>query len=268
MALPIGPGTGHNAAEHQLFPEAFRAMSASARTIAVLMWACLCAAVLSAQTLPSTQSAPAASTQLAAPTPKPDALLLYRQGRDLEVAGREVEAQAKFARSVEICDQELAADPKRLEAYVVKCWSLFRLGRHQEVMTVGQAALKLQFDPRISEVMGESSYHLGNMNEALKYFQRYIETTGENGDRVSTAYFYMGETYLKLKRYSHADIAYSTAVAKEPNMPRWWFRLGGVCELLGEWRRAYDAYAKALALNPSYKDALEAQARVKPRAGL
>jgi cytochrome c-type biogenesis protein CcmH/NrfG len=51
-------------------------------------------------------------------------------------------------------------------------------------------------------------------------------------------------------------------------MPRWWFRLGGVCEQLQEWKRAYDAYAKALALNPSCQDALAAQARVKPKAGL
>jgi tetratricopeptide (TPR) repeat protein len=199
---------------------------------------------------------------------KADALLLYRQGRDFEAAGKQAEAQAKYTASVAVCEQELAADPRRMEAYVVKCWSLFRLNRHQEVIATGQAALKIQFDARAVEVMGESSYHLGQMDNALKYLQKYVDTAGENGDRVPTAYFYMGETYLRLKKYSHADIAYSTAVKREPNMPRWWFRLGGVCEQLQEWRRAYDAYSKALALNPAYQDAVAAQARVKPKAGL
>jgi tetratricopeptide (TPR) repeat protein len=218
----------------------------------------LCA--LSAQAAPSPPAGPQAG--------KTDALLLYRQGRDLESAGKQAESQAKYADSVAICDQELATDPKRMEAYVVKCWSLFRLGKHQEVIATGQAALKIQFDARAAEVMGESYYHLNQMDNALKYLAKYVDAAGEGGDRVPTAYFYMGETYLRLKKFSHADIAYSAAVKKEPNMPRWWFRLGGACEQLQEWRRAYDAYARALALNPAYQEALAAQERVKPKAGL
>ena len=199
---------------------------------------------------------------------KPDALLLYRQGRDLETAGKTADAQAKYAESVTVCDQEIAADPRRIDAYVVKCWSLFRLGRHEDVIVAGQAALKIQFDARAAEVMGESYYHLGQMDNALKYLQRYVDAAGEGGDRVPTAYFYMGEAYLRLRKFAHADIAYSTAVKREPSMPRWWFRLGWACEQLQEWKRAYDAYAKALALNPAYQEAVDAQARVKPKAGL
>ena len=87
---------------------------------------------------------------LAQATPQPaadatqaklDALLLYSQGRDLETAGKQADAQAKFAQAVSVCDQELAADPKRLEAYVVKCWSLFRVGKHADVISTGQAGM-------------------------------------------------------------------------------------------------------------------------------
>lgn len=85
---------------------------------------------------------------------------------------------------------------------------------------------------------------------------------------MPTAYFYVGELYSRLKKFSHADIAYSYAVAKEPSMPRWWYRLGLACENLGEWRRAYDAYSKALALSPTLEDALAARDRVKTKAGL
>ncbi len=196
---------------------------------------------------------------------KLDALLLYRQGRDLDSSGNQADAQAKYIQAITVCDQELSSDPKRLEAYVVKCWSLFRLNRHDDVIATGQAGLKVAFDGRICEVMGESYYFLGQMDNCLKSLQKYIDVSGDSGDRGPTAFFFMGEAYLRLKKYSHADIAYSTAVLKEPSMPRWWFRLGSACEANGDWKRALDAYSKALALNPSYPEAIAAQARVKAK---
>jgi tetratricopeptide (TPR) repeat protein len=207
----------------------------------------------------------AAQASAAASPAKLDALLLYRQGRDLEAAGKQADAQAKYAQAIAICDREIAANPKRIDAYVVKCWSLFRQGKHAEVISNGQTAMKISFDARVSEVMGESYYFLGQMNESIKALQKYIEVAGDSGDRGPTALFFMGEAYLRLKKYAHADIAYSTAVTKEPSMPRWWFRLGNTCENLGEWKRASEAYAKALSLNPSYQEAATAQARVKPK---
>jgi tetratricopeptide (TPR) repeat protein len=113
--------------------------------------------------------------------------------------------------------------------------------------------------------MGESYYFLGEMDNCLKSLQKYIEVSGDSGDRGPTAFFFMGEAYLRLKKYSHADIAYSTAVLKEPSMPRWWFRLGNACEANGDWKRALDAYGKALALSPAYPEAIAAQARAKAK---
>ncbi|MEI6875984.1 MAG: tetratricopeptide repeat protein [Spirochaetota bacterium] len=197
---------------------------------------------------------------------KADALLLYRQGRDLESAGKISEAGTLYAQSIEICDTEIAADAKRMDAYAVKCWCLFRLNRHQEVIEIGLVALKNLFDARIAEVMGESYYYQGKNDLALKSFQKYIES-GQYSDRVPTAYFYLGETYLRLRKWSHADIAYTTAVKREPGMPRWWYRLGQVCENLGDWQRSADAYAKALSLSPGLAEAAEGLARVKPKIG-
>jgi tetratricopeptide (TPR) repeat protein len=209
---------------------------------------------------------PAASAQ-AAPlaAPKLDALLLYQQGRNLESAGRQADAQARYAQAITVCDREMQAEPRRLEAYVVKCWCLFRLGKHAEVVSTGQAGLRISFDARISEVMGESYYFLGQMDNSLKSLQRYIETVGDAGDRGPTALFFMGEVYLRQKKYSHADIAYTAALAREPSLSRWWFRLGNACEGLGEWKRASEAYGKAVALNPSFQEALAAQTRAKAK---
>ncbi len=210
---------------------------------------------LSAQQTVGAQSAPAAQ--------KADALLIYNQGRSLDLAGKRQEAADKYRDAIAVCEAELAIDPARMDAYAVKAWSLFRLERYREVVTLGNGALKIRFDPRIVEVMGEAYFHLGDDAAALKHLQRYIENVGEFADRVATAYFYMAESYLRLKQYDHADIAYALAVHREPAMARWWYRYGTAVEALGEYSRAFELYAKALRLSPGMKEALDAQARVK-----
>ena len=218
---------------------------------------------------PTSAQAPIpAITPAAPPVPvKADALELYRQGRSLEAAGKMADARAKYKTAVSICDQELAGDPSRMDAYAVKCWCLFRLELYQEVLDVGKTGLKIKYDPRLSETMGEAYYHLGNLDLALKNLQRYIETVGEYGDRVSTAYFYMAETYLRLKKYDHADIAYSLAVRREPSMARWWYRYGQTVEALKDYKRAADLYSRALRLSPEMKDAAEGLERVRAQVG-
>ena len=232
-------------------------------------------AMPAAQPAPAQPAAPAPAAPAVQPaaalpsapavTPKLDALVLYHQGRDLESEGRQADAQAKYAQAIAVCDREMQAEPKRIEAYVVKCWCLFRQNKHGDVISTGQAGLRVSFDARISEVMGESYYFLGQMDNSIKSLQRYIDAVGDSGDRGPTALFFMGEVYLRLKKYSHADIAYSAAVNREPGMSRWWFRLGNACEGLEDWKRASDAYGKALSLNPSYQEAKDGQSRVKPK---
>lgn len=209
-------------------------------------------------------SSPAAGAQAAAPA-RADALLLHRKGRDLEAAGKKAEALAAYKESVAVCDKELAGDPTRMDAYTVKCWSLFRLDRFKEVIDVGNAGLKVKFDARIVEVMGEAYFHLGDDASAVRYLQRYIDNVGEFGERVPTAYFYLGESFLRQKKLDHADIAYSLAVYREPGIARWWFRYASLVESLGQMAKAYELYSKALKLSPGMAEALAGQARVKAR---
>lgn len=219
---------------------------------------------------PATPATPAASPQAAgassaAIAARADALLLYRQGRDLEAAGKKAEAAARYRDSIVICDKELADDPTRMDAYTVKCWSLFRLERYREVVDIGNAGLKIKFDARIVEVMGEAFYYLNDDANTVRYLQRYLDNTGEYGDRVPTAFFYLAESYVRQKKLDHADIAYSIAVYREPGIARWWYRYASVAEALGDNARAYTLYTKALSLSPDLAEAVQGQARVKAR---
>jgi len=78
----------------------------------------------------------------------PDALMEYRNNN--------------FERAVEICKNEIAANPYNLESYVVISWSLIRLGRYNEAMDNARAGRNIsRYDVRITEALGEICYYLG-----------------------------------------------------------------------------------------------------------
>ena len=172
---------------------------------------------------------------------KPDALAEYRAGR--------------YSAAEAICRSEIAADRQNMEAYVVLCWSLVKLGNFDEARSFAETALAVNpYDVRLIEIMGEISYYQGRNNAALKYFQEYISLAPE-GQRIDIAYYYTGEIYIRQGRFRYADIALSTALHYLPGNARWHSRLAYARENSGELRDAAAAYEKALSLAPQLADA-------------
>jgi tetratricopeptide (TPR) repeat protein len=180
---------------------------------------------------------------------RPDALAEYRNGN--------------YERAVVICRNELTLNPRNLESHVVICWALLRLSRYQEALNYARAAQNLsRYDARIIEVLGEIDYFEGRNREALQYFQEYINLAPE-GQRIETVYYYIGEIYIRLGRFRHADIALSTAVHWRPDNAEWWTRLAYAKENAGDLSEAVKAYEKALELNPQLSDARRGLERVR-----
>ena len=172
---------------------------------------------------------------------KPDALAEYRSGN--------------YSVSAMICRSEIEADRQNIEAYVVLCWSLVKLGRFDEARSFAETALSMNpYDVRLIEIMGEISYYQGRNNAALKYFQEYISLAPE-GQRVDMTYYYIGEIYIRLGRFRYADIALSTALHYLPGNALWHSRLAYARENSGELQDAAAAYEKALSLDPQLADA-------------
>jgi tetratricopeptide (TPR) repeat protein len=194
---------------------------------------------------------------------RPDALQNYRIGRDLEARNRMDEANVYYNESVRICMEEIARTNSNMDSYTVLTWALLRQRRYSEVLSWGEQGLRYNAnDYRIIETMGEAHFYLNDYTRALSALQNYV-SSNPRGDRASTAYFFMGEIYRNQRRFQHADIAYTTAVTLEGSMVLWWFRLGSVRESAGEYPSAIEAYEKALALNPGYKEATESLERTR-----
>jgi tetratricopeptide (TPR) repeat protein len=185
---------------------------------------------------------------------KPDAMVSFRAGRDLENQGRTEDANTKYREAVSICLDEINGNTATMDTYAVLTWALQRQKKYNDVVLRGNEALKIRQDYRVIETMGEAYFYLNNFDASLRCMQTYIANI-PNGDRTSVAYFFVGEIYRFQKKFRYADIAYTTAVTLTPNMALWWYRLGTVRESIGDNKFASEAYERALKIDPSHSQA-------------
>ncbi len=184
---------------------------------------------------------------------KRDALVLYNN--------------RKYKEAIEVCDEEIKADPGHVDSYVVMCWSLVANREYARAEQIAYDGLKQsRYDMRLIEVLGEAKYYLGKNSEALKQFQEYLSIAPDRtGSRVGTAYYYMGEIYIRQTKFQKADISLSAAVRKNPLSDYWWTRLGYAREMAGNYYEAMSAYEEALKLDPLKNDAINGKERVAAR---
>jgi len=179
----------------------------------------------------------------------PDALAEYRLGN--------------FERAIQICRDEIEENPNNLESHVVICWSLIRLNRFEEALRYARAGRAIhRFDVRITQILGEIHYYQGLNNEALMFFQEYVNLAPE-GQRIDLVYYFIGEIFIRQGRFRHADIALTTAVHWVPGNAMWWGRLAYTRENAGDLSSAVEAYERALSLNPQFADAQRGMDRIR-----
>lgn len=183
---------------------------------------------------------------------KADALLLYRNGN--------------YPEAIKICEQEIKDNPHNVDSYCVLCWSLVKNRQYAEGEARATEARKNHpTDVRLMEILAEAKYYQGKNLGALEMFQTYIANAPSTAARIGNAYYYMGEIYIRLGKYQHADMAMTSAVYTEPQVDLWWTRCGYAREMAGNYTYALDAYNKALELNSSQGDAARGKERVAAR---
>ncbi len=179
---------------------------------------------------------------------KPDALVLYRQGR--------------YSESIDVCLAEIEENARNLDSYVVLCWSLVKAERYEEAETWAARGRGVsRYDPRLLEIAGEALYYQGKNERALELFQEYIAYAAA-GARMTDVYDFMGSIFLRMGKYRHADIAFSTALQYDSLSPERWVQTGYAREMAGEFRYSLDAYDRALSLSPNNRDASRGRDRV------
>ena len=180
-----------------------------------------------------------------------DALVLYQQGQ--------------YEEAIEVCRAELEETPKRMDAYVVMGWSQLKQEKWDDAMVTAAKGYEISpTDYRILEILGEAHFYKGNNLEALHFFEQYA-VIAPDGDRIDLAYYFMGEIFIRLGEFNHADIALTTALYHSPNAVKWWARLGYAREMAQDYVWAINAYQKALQLNATFTEAERGIVRVKEK---
>ena len=180
----------------------------------------------------------------------PDALRLFVDGN--------------FEEARRACLAEIAATPGNVDSYIVLSWSLIALKRYADAENYALKGYAIRRDPRLTETLGETAYFLGHNDAALRNLQNYVSAVSEGG-RVGIAYYYMGEIYMRLGRFGHADIAFSTALQYSAGSAKWWTRLGYAREKYGDSVHALEAYNKALSIDSRLQDASDGADRVSAK---
>lgn len=168
----------------------------------------------------------------------------------------------EYDKAIRICGKMLDENSENGEALVILGWSYIKQEKYGEALETADRVLGIKEDSRALETAGISCFYLRDNKKALEYFNRYIKADPE-GRYIDDVYSLMGDVYMRLREYNNADIAYSAAVHYYAASPRWWYKLGYAREKAGSVKAALKAYEKALALNPSYTDALEGKARIE-----
>ncbi len=182
---------------------------------------------------------------------RPDALRLYNAG--------------EYRQAVEVCKQELEDMPQNMDSYAVLSWSLVRLGEYDEALSYAREGMEIaRYDPRMVEIVGEVHFYEGRNLEALRWFEEY-GVLAPTGARIDTVYYLMGEIFIRLGEFHHADIAITTAVYHTPAIARWWARLGYAREQAEDYPYALEAYNEALRLNPGSNEAERGKNRVEEK---
>ena len=184
----------------------------------------------------------------AAAQSRPDALVLYKQ--------------ARYSEAVDICLAEIKENARSLDSYVVLCWALVKAGRYEEAETWAARGRGVsRYDPRLLEIAGEALYYQGKNERALALFEEYVAYAAA-GTRMTETYDFMGEIFLRLGKYRHADIAFSAALQYEGQSPERWVQAAYAREMAGELRYSLEAYDSALRLSPNNQDAARGRARI------
>lgn len=161
--------------------------------------------------------------------------------------------------------QGIQKDPKNIDGYLAVCWSYLKQEKWSEAFAWGnKASLVQRFDYRIVEILGTASFNLGKNEEALKYYQDYVMYLPE-GSSLGSSYATIGEIYIRLGQYAHADIALTTAANFLPSDATIRARQAYAREQSGDLSYAEDAYLAAIKLNPTLEDAKLGLSRVRQK---
>lgn len=143
--------------------------------------------------------------------------------------------------------------PKNSNTWERRGRDSYELGRYEEALKEFDKSLETNpKDADIWENKGSSFYMLGRYEEALEALNKSLEIDPKNAN----AWSFKGSTLYKLNRPEEALKALDKALQKNPNILEAWLNKGSILFELGRFRQALSAVENALRINAKDVNAL------------
>jgi tetratricopeptide (TPR) repeat protein len=161
-----------------------------------------------------------------------------------------------FEKSVKIFRQVLKINTKIDMNWYMLLESLFYLGKWDEMVSVGEEAIKIHpnFAP-IYHWLADGYNELGNKEKAIEYYKKGVELlieVLEKDPHDDNAFNSIGHNYLKLERYDDAVKSYKEAIKIRPKSEHHLHSLGQTYMKMGIHDKAIKYLEKSLECNPKH----------------
>jgi tetratricopeptide (TPR) repeat protein len=171
-----------------------------------------------------------------------------------------------YNNSIRILLEEKKLYPDRINVYVILAWDYRELKQYYNMEKISEDGLKIKpNDIRIIKNLGEALFFQGKFKEAATAFEKYIKYKYSLADtNLGIIYYYIGYSYLQLKAYNKADIAFCMATQlPHPNKLNNFLFLAEINEQLKKYQKSKVYYEKVLVMNAGNPEAIQGLERIK-----
>jgi len=170
----------------------------------------------------------------------------------------------RYNESINALLEEKKYYPDRINIYVILAWDYREVKNFAEMEKISLEGLKYSTDDvRIIKNLAEAYYFQKKYNEAIPFFQKYLNFKYKTNDIYNqTVYQFLGICFFNINNFYKADISLSTAKYFQPNNLNIVLLLAETKEKLKDYDKSLKLYNDALLLSPNNQTALDGIARI------
>jgi len=171
--------------------------------------------------------------------------------------------QSPLDLNIQHMEEAISREPQDPEARLVLAESYLNAGRYAEALAQAEQVADLYPDNEGALLLtGITQVRLGNPEAALTPLQRFVaqrkdQPMAHSDKALEAAYYFLGESYVKIDQPAEAITALEAALALNPVDADALYQLGLAYQATGQPQRALENYHRAVKLVPNFAEAYQ-----------
>ncbi|WP_249267949.1 tetratricopeptide repeat protein [Microcystis aeruginosa FBCC-A68] len=158
----------------------------------------------------------------------------------------------EYEQAIASWDRALEIKPDDPDAWFIRGFALYNLGRFEQAIASYDQALEIKpDDPDAWFIRGFALYNLGRFEQAIASYDQALEFKPD----YHQAWYGRGNALGNLGRFEQAIASYDQALEFKPDYPDTWDNRGYVLTCMGRYKDALESCDRAIKINPNYANA-------------